>query len=244
MSVGLHEILQVQVGMGHKSEILLAANSRKKGRVGVSFRLLLIDDYALLRGAMRDALTGRFGCECDEQASLDPHNHEWAKSLRQYRAVLLDLGITGFDGVESLRALREIAPEIATLVVTASTGSSVAKACRALGAQGLIHKTGNVEDLYCAVLAVTTGLTYWPSLTSVRELHTSEPGDRLSPKVTDRQAEVLKCLAQGMSNRTIANRLYISEGTVKTHVHHLLDLYKVTSRTELAARINQRAHSS
>jgi DNA-binding NarL/FixJ family response regulator len=136
----------------------------------------------------------------------------------------------GIDGVETTRRLLEMHPKIGVVALTASTDDARMTAVLRAGATGYVRKDAEPELLVKAVRAVAAGRTFVdPSVTG--EALMAFPADDLSP----REIEVLREVALGRTNREIGERLFISEGTVKTHVARVLLKLELQSRTQLVA---------
>jgi DNA-binding NarL/FixJ family response regulator len=154
--------------------------------------------------------------------------------------VLMDLRMPRCDGVEATRRLRERAPEIRVVVLTTySDDRSVLEALRA-GARGYLTKEAGGEEIRAALRRVLDdGAALDPAvqhhvLKALTEPPERKPGE-LPDGLTPREAEVLGLIAGGLSNGEIAARLYISEGTVKSHVNHLLAKAGVRDRAQAVA---------
>ncbi len=145
--------------------------------------------------------------------------------------VVLDLLMPGgIDGVETTRRLLQTHPKIRVVALTASTDDARMAAVLRAGATGYVRKDADPELLMKAVRAVAAGRSFVdPSVTG--DALTASPSADLSP----REIEVLREVALGRSNREIGERLFISEGTVKTHVARLLSKLEMQSRTQLVA---------
>jgi DNA-binding NarL/FixJ family response regulator len=152
----------------------------------------------------------------------------------------MDLRMPRCDGVEATRRLRERAPEIRVVVLTTySDDRSVLEALRA-GARGYLTKEAGGEEIRAALRRVLDdGAALDPAvqhhvLKALTEPPVQKPGE-LPDGLTPREAEVLGLIAGGLSNGEIATRLYISEGTVKSHVNHLLAKAGVRDRAQAVA---------
>ncbi|WP_433082922.1 response regulator [Dactylosporangium sp. CA-052675] len=156
--------------------------------------------------------------------------------------VLMDLRMPRCDGVEATRRLREQAPEVRVVVLTTySDDRSVLEALRA-GAKGYLTKEAGGEEIRAALRRVLDdGAALDPAVQhhvlnalTRGEPAPAEPGERRDG-LTPREAEVLGLIAGGLTNGQIAARLFISEGTVKSHVNHLLAKLGVRDRAQAVA---------
>jgi DNA-binding NarL/FixJ family response regulator len=155
--------------------------------------------------------------------------------------VLLDLEMPGMDGVEALQRLRSVHPTPAVIVFTAfDTDERILGALRA-GAKGYLLKGAPREEIFRAIRVVSQGGSLLEPVVASRLLrHLSETdsqrassGETGQPeRLTDRERQVLNLLAQGSTNREIADRLVISERTAKFHVSSILRKLGADNRTE------------
>jgi DNA-binding NarL/FixJ family response regulator len=200
--------------------------------------LLVVDDHALFREGLRALLANISpGLSITEAASVETAVDE-CKSI-QFRMVLLDLGLSTTDGLETLERFRIAVPEIPVIVLSGDQEPRHIRAAIDLGAVGFVPKSHTSELMIAALQFVLAGGVYLPPNVLGDSFHRDTPPEitaasvstafgRLSP----RQHEVAELLLQGRSNKLIARRLALSEGTVKAHVSAIFQIIGAKSRVE------------
>ncbi|WP_223912661.1 response regulator [Actinomyces capricornis] len=204
-------------------------------------RVVIADDQALVRSALRLILEGDadlsvLGEAADGQGALDA-----ARRLRP-DVLLLDLHMPGRDGVWACQRIRELAPEVRVLVLTAfDTDRLVSSALRA-GAVGFLLKDSSPEQILQAVRSAAHGQRpFSPAVLEqlVTTTAMTAPSRQAPTTLTGREREVAILVAQGLVNSEIAEQLGIGPATVKTHVSALLEKFGVRNRVQLAVVVAQ-----
>ncbi|MDX2239100.1 MAG: response regulator transcription factor [Leptolyngbyaceae cyanobacterium bins.302] len=206
-------------------------------------KILLVEDDELYRLGLRVRLQQEAGFELVAEAEDGETAIDLAKQ-HPLDIVVLDIGLPGIGGIETCRQLREQSPTLPILVLTSHTQKPLINRMIAVGAQGYCLKSAASETLILAVRSIASGASWWdPAATSeIRaafdsgsgrgrtELNQRQPDSPL----TRREQEILALIAAGHTNQEIAEMLYITPGTVRVHVHAILQKLDVRDRTQAA----------
>ena len=198
--------------------------------------MLVAEDHAVVREGLCSLLTARYGVEVIGQAADGSEAVGKAQSLKP-DVILMDLAMPRMTGLEAILKIREADPDARILVLTSFGDDAKVSAAIRAGAMGFLLKDSSVEDLAHAIQSVYRGNLSLPQgLASKLMAGLLGPQDdtALTEELTKRELDVLKCLAQGMSNAEIAEFLSVSVPTVHSHVHNLLGKLNLSSRTQAA----------
>ncbi len=203
-------------------------------------RLLLADDHRILREGLRRSLEA-LGLEVMGEASDGGEAVELAGSL-QPDVVLMDVTMPVLDGVEATRRIRQAHPEVRVVMLTMhADDATMAQAIRA-GADGYLVKdcsTDEIAGLVRKVAAGQTAVSRDVAVSMLREVRRTR-SDMLEEPVSKREEEVLQLIADGCSSAEVAERLFISQKTVKNHlasIYHKLDARDRTQAVLRAVRM-------
>jgi len=189
-------------------------------------RILIADDHPVVREGLAAMIKRRTDMTVVAEAN---HGQEAVALFHQHQpdVVLMDLRMPEMDGVEAILTIREQTPEARVIVLTTyDTDEDIYRALRA-GAKAYLLKDTPREELLDTIRAVSAGRTRVPSDVAAKLV------ERVSSEaLTAREVDVLRLIVAGHSNREIAALLYISEGTVKTHVNHILMKLGVSDRMQ------------
>ncbi len=197
-------------------------------------RVVLVDDHVVVRFGLRAFLNTQSDIEIVGEASSGEEGVE-VVSRELPDVVLMDLLMPGIDGVEATRRIKIQSPNTQVIVLTSySEDERIFPAIKA-GALSYLLKDVGAEVLAGAIRAARRGEATLHPMVATR-LMSELSGARQSPldELTEREKDVLACIARGMSNAEIAEHLIIGERTVKTHVSNILSKLHLQDRTQAA----------
>lgn len=198
-------------------------------------RLLLVDDHPMLRRGLADLLS----LEKDVQVIAEAnHGMEALGILNQeiVDLVILDHTMPILNGIETLKKIRELGIQTKVLLFTVSDNSKDVQDALHLGVDGYLLKDMEPEQIITDIRKILRGeLVISPSLAPILAQAMRKPVKTdSSHELTEREIQVAKMIAQGMSNKMIGNKLGIAESTVKVHVKHILGKIDLRTRVEIA----------
>lgn len=199
-----------------------------------TIRVLLVDDHAVVRRGLSAFLNTYDEIDVVGEAASGVEGINLVTQLLP-DVVLMDLVMPEMDGIEATRRIRTISPSTQVIVLTSySEDERIFPAIKA-GALSYLLKDVGPEELVRAIKAARRGEATLHPAVAGRLMH-ELTATRTSPldNLTDREREVLTCIARGMSNAEIANHLTIGERTVKTHVSNILSKLHLQDRTQAA----------
>lgn len=200
-------------------------------------RILIIDDHPLFRKGVKQLISVAPHLEVAGEASSGEEGLALAKSVEP-DLVLIDLHMAGLDGIRTLERIREAGLDCKIAVLTVSDNPEDLLAAIRGGADSYLLKDMDPEEMLAAIEQTLNGRTVIDGrlnallARAIREEATAKLRDKAA--LTEREEEILQCLAEGLSNKLIARRLEITEATVKVHVKNLLKKLGFRSRLEAA----------
>jgi two-component system, NarL family, response regulator len=212
-------------------------------------RLLLVEDDELFRLGLQVRLQQESGIEIVAEAE----DGETALELVErypFDVVLLDVGLPGVGGVEACRQIKQKYPNLPVLVLTSHSQQALIDRLIAVGAQGYCLKGIGAETLILALKSVAAGASWWDqtatqAIRASLETHSSPSITAETTKannlLTQREQEILELIAVGKNNQEIAQILYITPGTVRVHVHAILQKLQARDRAQAVIIARQKA---
>lgn len=198
-------------------------------------RVLLVDDHEMVRLGVSSYLSIQSDVEVVGEAENGEDGYEKAMALRP-DVILMDLVMEVMDGIESTKKILKEWPEARILIVTSFIDDEKVYPAIEAGASGYLLKTSTAHEIANAIRKTYNGeRVLEPEVTSkMMEQLSNRNRHVLHEELTNREQEILLLIAQGMSNQEIADELFITLKTVKTHVSNILAKLEVEDRTQAA----------
>ncbi|MFI7012506.1 response regulator [Streptomyces sp. NPDC050145] len=212
---------------------------------GPPTRVFLVDDHEVVRRGLRDLIDDEPDLHVVGEASTAGQALARGPALAPDVAVL-DVRLPDGDGIGVCRELRSRMPGLACLMLTSFDDEDALLDAIMAGAAGYVLKQIKGSDLVSAVRTVATGQSMLDPATTARLMHSLRDTDAAKPPaddrlaaLSDRERSVLDLIGEGLTNRQIAQRLYLSEKTVKNHISRLLGKLSVERRVQAAVIATQ-----
>lgn len=152
--------------------------------------------------------------------------------------ILMDIGLPRMDGIEATKKIKQALPEIRIVMLTSHTAETEVIAALSSGADAYCIKGASIDRLYAAIEAASDGATYLdPQVAKYVINHLQPPApqnDRKNTNLSPREFEVLQLMVEGKTNVEIAEELYLSPNTIKTHVRGIMNKLSVDDRVQAA----------
>ncbi len=202
-----------------------------------AIRVLIVDDHALFRRGLQMVLEGEADIDVVGEAS-DGHEAIERAEATTPDVVLMDVRMPKRSGIEATRTIKDTLPSTKILMLTISDEEADLYEAIKAGASGYLLKDASIDEVAQAVRVVADGQSLIsPSmamklLDEFKQMSRTDRSQPATPRLTERELEVLRLVAQGLNNREIAKQLFISENTVKNHVRNILEKLQLHSRME------------
>lgn len=199
--------------------------------------VIIVDDHALMREGLKKIL------ELDDDIDVIGQAGDGEEALEKIKehkpdVVLLDINMPKVSGIEVLRRAKDLGIESKIIMLTIHDDREYLQETIKIGANGYVLKDSDADSLIKAIKDVAKGKTYvQPSIATLLVEEIKEEEDEVTVKInslTKREYEVLTVIAEGLNNREIAERLFISEKTVKNHVSNIFRKLEVNDRIQAA----------
>ncbi len=203
-------------------------------------RILIADDHPLFRDGLRALLEATPDMEIVGEAATGDEVVALAATL-QPDVILMDLKMPGMNGIDATQTILHASPHIGVLVVTMFEDDNSVFAAMRAGARGYLLKGAKYEEILRAVRSVGNGEAIFSPTIAARLIAyfagiPPATSPQLFPALTTREREVLGLIARGDKNAAIADRLYLSEKTVRNHVTNILSKLQVADRAQAIIR--------
>jgi NarL family two-component system response regulator LiaR len=209
---------------------------RRNLHVKKMIRLLITDDHSIVRKGIKALLATEKDMQVVGEAENGAEAVEKAASLKP-DVVLMDLVMPEMDGIEATRRITTEQPGTKILVLTSFAADDKVFPAVKAGALGYLLKDSTPDQLLEAVRQVHRGEpSLEPSIARkvLQELSNPGQGKQTAEPLTERELDVLRLIAQGMSNKEIASKIFVAEWTVRSHVSKILGKLHLASRTQAA----------
>ena len=201
-----------------------------------AIRVLIVDDHTIVRKGIRALLAEIAGIEVVGEAGNGQEAVAQAETLHP-DVILMDLAMPKMDGIEATRQIKASQPDSRILVMTSFAADDKVFPAIKAGALGYLLKESTPEDLVQAIHQIHRGeSSLHPTIARKVLQEITHPPDRppTPNPLTEREAEVLRLVAQGLSNQDIARKLNISDPTVRTHVSNIMSKLHLATRIQAA----------
>ncbi|WP_254608082.1 response regulator [Burkholderia lata] len=203
----------------------------------VLMKILIVDDHAILRDGVEMLLRRGDGDTVVVQANSADDAVRLLDEHADLDAIVLDLKLQGMDGLDALSVFATMRPGLPVIVLSSSEDPGAVRSAFAQGAMGYVPKSASPRTLLSAIRIALNGERYVPPL--LLDDPAPRPPDGAAAArgstLTQRQVEVLRYLAEGVPNKVIADKLGLSEKTVKAHITAIFKALNVINRTQAAA---------
>jgi DNA-binding NarL/FixJ family response regulator len=193
--------------------------------------ILIADDHVLLRQGLKQIIELEEDMKVIYQASDGEEAYEIAKKISP-DIILMDINMPNINGIKAAKMLKNDNPKNKIMFLTIYNDKEYLMEALKIGVEGYILKDADSDELIKAIRTISNGGVYiHPSLVSEIE---NLDSDECKKELTDREMQILSLIAEGYSNKEIADKLFLSEKTVKNHVYNIFRKLDVKDRTQAA----------
>lgn len=196
-------------------------------------RVLIADDHNLFRDGLQLLIESQYP---DAHFSTSNSLTDAISKIEEepsFHLIILDLHMPGMESIESIRNTCELAGTTPVMIISGKENSSVSSACLTAGASAYIPKSSDSDIILSGIQAVLSGGTFFPRNQALA------PGNDPLSRLAGRKRKVLALLAEGCSNKEIAERLFLTEGTIKQYVSDILCELGVDNRTQAGMKARE-----
>lgn len=209
-------------------------------------RVIIAEDQQILRSGLKLCLGQKSGFEIVGEAVDGSIAVKMSEELHP-DLVLLDIGMPVMDGIEAAGKIKSILPHVRIIMLTSRNSDNDVLASLAAGADGYCLKDISEDSLFLAIASVMSGAAWLdPAIAAcvLKAIAGKSPpasgdktkGQEIKFPLSDRELEVLTLVVEGLTNIEIAERLFLSPDTVKTHLKHIMEKLMVSDRTQAAVK--------
>jgi NarL family two-component system response regulator LiaR len=200
-------------------------------------KILIADDHPIVREGLRTLLSSQKGIMLVGEAADGEEAIAMATTLKP-EIILMDLVMPRKDGIQAIREIKKALPAVKILILTSFAEDDRVLSAFKAGAIGYVLKDSLPQDLLKAIRDVYRGEPSLSAPVAIKLLHElrDEPENDgvIEEELTEREIEVIKLVAQGLSNQEIAERLFLSEWTIRARVSTILEKLQLSNRTQAA----------
>ena len=196
-------------------------------------KILILDDHPLFSRALKQIVQNINEIQTVDLATNVNEALDYFQQGNQYDLLLVDIGLPGLDGFSFMKWLQTNFITAPVIVISASNDPNIAELSIQKGAKGFIHKSEDINIIIQGIKQVKQGHTFISNTLSDKTSCSQSESTAKDLGITPRQLSILKLLEHGASNKEIAQKLSISDSTVKKHVSNIFTVLCVQNRTAL-----------